>query len=747
MDRQSPAPVLKDLVLLGGGHSHLEVLRRFAMSPLLGLRITLVSEVSHTAYSGMLPGLVSGIYAFDEAHIDLVRLCRAVGARFIRARAEGLDCRSQRVRLAGRPDLPFDLLSINVGAAPDLARVPGAAARAVPIKPVPAFLAWWRRLEQLLTANDSPFSLGIVGGGAGGVEIALAIQRRLAARHGLRIHLFEAATEILPGFTVSSRRQLLRALERRGIAIHLGHAVAELVDRGLRLDDGSDYDLDRTIWTTGVAGPNWLTASDLALDPRGFIAVEPDLRARGQSNVFAAGDVASLEHAPRPKSGVFAVRQGPKLAENLRRSLLGQPLVPYRPQRRFLSLLSTADGSAVAARGTIGLSSPLAWRWKDWIDRRFMARYAELPVMASGARAATAMLPESAELSRASAMRCKGCGAKLSSGELERVLTRLHDDFPATVADAPSERDDGAVTSPPPGRDLVQSLDLLPALLSDPFLFGRITANHCLSDLYAMGAQPWTALAAAGVPFARTEKREEELYQLLAGAAQSLREAGAQLIGGHSGESEILQLGFSVTGLVEPGHSLSKAGLRESDVLILTKPLGTGVLFAGEMRGRTRGRWLEEAVAGMLRANRQAAELLQSHGASAMTDVTGFGLAGHLLEMLSASGKDAELELGSLPALDGALELLGQGLESSIAPANRARLVAHLRGNLSPTDASFTLLCDPQTSGGLLAALPEEQAEACLAALHRGGDPQAAVVGRVTPRAGSAPAIGIRGIE
>ena len=741
--QNAASPVVKDLVLLGGGHSHLSVLRHFTMRPLAGLRITLVSEVSHAAYSGMLPGLIAGTYGFDETHIDLVRLARAAGARFIHARAVGLSCRRRLLRLAARPDLPFDLLSINVGSTPDLSKVPGAEDRVLPIKPVADFLRHWHQLEQTLADSEQPVSLGIVGAGAGGVEIALALRRRLMDHPRVTLQLFEAGPVILPGFTAAVRRRLLRSLETNGIPVHCGRSVAQVDDRGLVLDDGSAVALDQVIWTTGAAAPAWLRATDLSLDDRGFVAIDEALRAQGQDCVFAAGDAASMMANPRPKSGVFAVRQGPKLAANLRRNLLGQPLRPYRPQRRFLSLLSQADGSAVAARGPFSFAGALAWRWKDRIDRRFMARFSDLPTMTRPRPARGATLPGAAAIRREAEMRCRGCGAKLAGDALDSVLTRLHADYPSTVQETAGRRDDAAVTVPPPGHELVQSVDLLPAPLSDPFLFGQIAATHCLSDLYAMAAEPWTALAIAGVPFGSPSKREDELYQLLAGACLALEQAGVRLIGGHSGETGEVSLGLAVNGLAQPGRVLRKSDLRAGQLLMLTKPLGTGVLLAAEMRGRARGRWLDEAVASMLRTNRDAAVCLRDHGASGMTDVTGFGLAGHLLEMLTASGVDAEIVCQALPALSGARELLEQGLESSLAPANRLHAIDHLQNRTSRGRSVDALLFDPQTSGGLLAGIPEDRAAACLAQLHRQGDPGAAIIGRVEPRNGPAATITI----
>jgi selenide,water dikinase len=294
--------------------------------------------------------------------------------------------------------------------------------------------------------------------------------------------------------------------------------------------------------------------------------------------------------------------------------------------------------------------------------------------------------------------------------------------------------DDAAIVVVPPGQVMVHTVDFFRAIVDDPYMFGKIAANHSLGDIFAMGAEAQTALAIATVPYGVESKVEETLAQMLMGAEEVLQEAGAALVGGHSSEGAELSLGFAINGLVDPQHYLRKGGMRPGDRLILTKALGTGTLFAADMRQRAKGRWITAALASMLQSNRAGAQCLRRYQATACTDVTGFGLLGHLVEMTKASGVDVELDLGQIPWLDGARETVAAGIVSSLQPQN-IRLRRAIR-DLDTVVASplYPLLFDPQTAGGLLASVPAERAEACLSELKTLGYDHAALIGTVQPK-------------
>jgi len=380
-------PVPKNIVLVGGGHSHVGVLRRFGMQPLPGVRLTLICRDALTPYSGMLPGYVAGHYSYDEVHIDLARLADFAGARFICDEALGLDRSARKVLCRSHAPLNYDFASINIGSAPRMDQAAGAREHAVPVKPIPGFDSRWQALIERARMQDGALRIAVVGAGAGGVEMTLAMQHRLriersAAGHDpddLHFDLLTSDATILPTHNARVRRAFERVLARRRVAVHIHAEVCRVSAGCLHTAAGASVKADAIFWATRAGGPTWLRDTGLALDADGFLRVGETLQSVGDPRIFAAGDVASMEAHPREKAGVFAVRQGRPLADNLRRALAGATPQPYRPQRTWLALISTGERYAVASRGWLYFEGRWVWHWKDWIDRRFMRKYSKLP--------------------------------------------------------------------------------------------------------------------------------------------------------------------------------------------------------------------------------------------------------------------------------------------------------------------------------------------------------------------------------
>jgi len=368
---------VKRLVLVGGGHAQVEVLRRFGRQPLDGVELLLVSPDRFTPYSGMLPGLVAGHYAYQECHLDLEALTGFARARFLRDSVVRLDARARMLSCDSGATVVYDLVSLDIGAAPNRHPQRGPeGGGGIAVKPVDRFLTEWERVIQL--ARQRPLDLAVVGGGAGGVELALAMEHRLnrlAPRTSARLALVTMTESILPDHSAGVRKRLQRILAQRDIAVHARSRVIGMEDDALLLESGERLQADRAFWAVGAQAPAWLAEAGLETDADGFLVVGQTLQSVSHPEVFAAGDIATMAHHPRPKSGVYAVRQGPPLAGNLRRILSGQPLQPYSPQSLALNLISTGNRYAVASWGPIAREGAWLWRWKDRIDRRFMRRY------------------------------------------------------------------------------------------------------------------------------------------------------------------------------------------------------------------------------------------------------------------------------------------------------------------------------------------------------------------------------------
>ncbi|CAN5183487.1 FAD-dependent oxidoreductase [soil metagenome] len=371
------------VVLVGAGHAHVEVLRSFAEAPPRGIALTLVTRSRHAPYSGMLPGLIAGLYRPDETRIDTRPLARAAGAEIVEAGADGVDVGARRLTCEGRPPVPYDILSFDIGSTTDGAGVPGASEHTVPVRPIDSFLRRFDSLRQRVLHAGETTRIAIVGGGAAGVELALSVAHRLrnelreAGRpvDGAQFVLVSGASALLPDFVPSFGARFRTVLEETGIEVVTGAPVAAVEPGRLILSGRPAVPADEILWVTGAAAQPWLRSTDLPLDRRGFISVDSDLRVRGLDNVFAAGDIASFTPRPLAKSGVYAVREGPVVAQNIRRLLAGEPLVRYRPQRNTLYIVSTGRRHAIATRNGIVVEGNWVWHLKDWIDRRWIARY------------------------------------------------------------------------------------------------------------------------------------------------------------------------------------------------------------------------------------------------------------------------------------------------------------------------------------------------------------------------------------
>ncbi len=683
------------------------------MKPLPGARLTLINPDPVTPYTGMLPGYIAGHYDRAEMMIDLIRLARFANARIILDRATGLDPEARSVHLASRPPLPYDIASLDVGITTD---VPGLTA--VSAKPMGDYAAAW---QQFLTHAPQTPNVVIIGGGVGGVELALASAHRLRATgRKPQITVLQKGAAPLPGLSAPARKALLAALTKAGITLRLNANATGTTPTGVTLQDET-LPSDFTLTVAGARPHPWLATTGLTLHD-GFVSVGPTLQS-SDPLIFASGDCAFLSHAPRPKAGVFAVRAAPVLLHNLCAALTETPLQDFQPQTDYLKLISLGGKRALADKWGLQVGGAWLWRQKDRIDRAFMAKFGVYPAMQQPAPAAP-VIPALTEALGDKPL-CGGCGAKVGPGRLAASLSVLprptRSDVIAGVGDDAAQLRHGADVQ-------VISTDHLRSFTCDPRLMARIAAIHALGDIWAMAAQPQAALSQITLPRLSPELQSRMIAEILDEAARVFAEAGANIVGGHTTIGSELTIGFTVTGLCR--RPITKAGALPGDAILLTKALGSGTVMAAEMAMAQLpgplllGEAVAATLAAMARPQGQASASLVPH-ARAMTDVTGFGLMGHLIEVLQASNCAATLIAGQIPYLPGAEALAAAGHASTIAPANRAALAGLITGTASP------LLYDPQTAGGLLAIIPAHLTSFLLTKLRQ-SDPDTALIGHIT---------------
>lgn len=710
---RTPIPFTRDVVLVGGGHTHALVLKRWGMNPVPGARLTVINPGATAPYSGMLPGFVAGHYSRDDLEIDLMRLARFAGARLILGYADRIDADARTVHIADRGEVVYDIASIDVGIHAEMPNLPGFGDHGVPAKPLHVFADAWSAVR----TGEGDMKIVVIGGGVAGVELAMAMTHALGTDGRRAETVVIEADEALPGLGEAAQGVLTGRLAEMNITLREGARVAEVRADRVILTDGDEIESGFTLGAAGARPWPWLADQGLAHE-NGFLTVDETLRT-SDPRIFAAGDCAHLAHAPRPKAGVFAVRAAPILTHNLQADLTGAARKPFHPQSDFLKLISLGEKSAMGEKWGRTFSGPWVWKWKDRIDRSFMDGLADLKPMTAPA------LPKGAAKGVADAMgdkpACGGCGAKVGFEALSGVLDQRQGHAGDDVHVPPG--DDAALIGLGDQRQVI-STDHLRAFIDDPHQMAKIAAVHALGDVWAMGAAPQAALATVILPPMAEAHQTRWLTEIMAGADAVFGAAGATVAGGHSSLGAELTIGFTVTGLLER-DPITRAGAQAGDALLLTRPIGSGTIMAADMAFKAPGPVTAKTLATMATPQIAAAEALrEAHG---MTDVTGFGLLGHVLGLCRDSGVAASLKLADIPFYEGALTLAEAEVRSTLYPSNKAAVEAHLT---APDDPRMALLFDPQTSGGLLAALPRDAADRIAERLRDQGI-SAAVIGEV----------------
>ncbi|MEM7557637.1 MAG: selenide, water dikinase SelD [Planctomycetota bacterium] len=723
------------VVLLGVGHTNAHVARMWKMKRPPDAELVCVSDRSVATYSGMLPATLAGQIPQSQMEIDLVRFCSSVGARLIVGRVKGIDHARSELLFDERPRLRFDVLSIGIGSVPTVQSLQqtdnSSSSKSedwiLKIKPMQTFL---QRLKQRLenwkdrqSSNSSRRSMqiSVVGSGIAGVEILFCLPPYLK-QNGISEFELSLVTRSSAAFQegqANTRRRIGSELAKRGHALLCNRQVVNVSEDKIHFEDGTNSPADLVIWATGASAPHSLQQLGLVTDERGFLKTDATLRAArsdasqssntNPSTIFAVGDTGTIAGSTSPKAGVYAVRQGPILWQNIQRVLAKQPLLEFKPQSSFLSLINLGDGRAIGQWKGLSFSGEWVYRLKHGIDSKFMEKFEPIP-----------MEPDDPN----EVMQCHGCGCKFASTYLDSVLETVGQ----SNAIVP---DDAARIGGDKGSDLYASTDFFTDPVNDPYLFGRLAALHSASDLIATGVGPSEALANVALPEGHPRAQESVLTEFMEGAAKEFSAIGAKVVGGHTIVGPRMEAGFTVVGAAWGQTVLQKSGLAPGDGLYLTKPLGIGVILAAHMRSLCAAPDFEELLDWMLKPQHMYAKLAVELGVTAATDVTGFGLAGHLLEMLRTSGCSAELQLDQVPILASALRHSEEGIASSLLPNNMALSAQVEASDQVKSDPRYPLLFDPQTCGGLLFSVPANLEPQFLSALEKNSLPPPKRIGHV----------------
>ena len=716
------------VVLLGIGHTNAYVLRQWAMSPIRDAELVCISDHYTAAYSGMLPAVLAKQRPDTAMNLDLVRLTANASARLINSEVTSVDTENQLVAFRDRPALQFDLLSIGIGSTSTSFNAESPDQH-VPIKPMQTFLERLdTRINRIVSQSpDKPVEVVIVGGGVASIEVALCLPNRLATiiPTAFKLTLITSNESVASELPIPAARRLATELNDRGITVLTNTRVARTTESSVSLSDQSSINADLIISSTGATPPTLLEDLPFPKDKQGFLLTEPTLQVVGFKNVYAVGDCGTLSHKPTPKAGVYAVRQGPVLWNNIQRSLKGMPNQPYRPQQKFLKLINLGNGQALAQRGSFHASGKWALRLKHHIDDKFMRMHA--PVH----------MPMPTMDEPAIESQCRGCGCKLDAALLANAIQELNPGEPTKFEDSVVIQDDGVT-------QLTATSDFFSAPFQDDFLSGRVAALHSLSDLVASGSRPTSALSNVVLADGPPVRQQEQFIALTAGAERELASFGVKIAGGHTIVGPRTEIGLTVIGKRASETDVGKHQLDDGDHLYLTKPLGSGILMAAHMRAMCAANDYRRLISHMLQPLVPWLDIIESLSLRAVTDVTGFGLSGHLLEMLQASRKQATIGLSEIPFLSGVTDLSETGIQSTLAPANFKNERFIEAKTSTKEHPSYPVLFDPQTCGGFLIGIPKSRVQELHDQAARNGVSAPTFIGCVSERKQNAKLLNVK---
>ncbi len=669
MNNSSKKQIEKDLVLIGGGHSHLNVLKSFTMDKIDGLRITLISDVYETPYSGMLPGFVENDYSLDDIQIDLYKICYHGNFRFINCKVNKIDGNKNLIYFKNRPPLNFDYLSINIGINNDTKTIKNADKYALKLKPISKI-----NYNEIIN-NLEGKKVGIIGSGPAGVEISLALKKRY---NKIDIFLFTGKSGLLSNYSNSSKNSILKNLTDANINVIWKDEVSEVSKNKIVTKSSKVYLIDRAILSTNGVPPKWLKKTNLVLSREGFIQTNKKLQTNF-NHIFASGDIINFSDKNLTKSGVYAVKSGSVLTKNIRNIILNKPLFSYHPQKYYLSIIGLSNGKALAYKFKLHFTSKLILNLKKFIDLRFINKFKLYNKIDN----------------KKNIMDCKGCASKIN-------LTTLKSTLPKGIIK--SSEDATQITK---GSSYVNSIDMITSIVTDPFLLGKISANHALSDIYASFAKPLSALMILQLPKSSQSIHSNDLKQIQEGAKLVLNENSCLLSGGHTmiGEDENPVIGFSIIG---KKFKISNNKINDKDLVILTEKLGTGVIFAGVNSNVISSKYIKYVSNQLENGNIKLGKILNQINPLEATDITGYGLGNHLINLINRNRyiKGITILKNKIKIFEGVNECLQKNVNSSFYEQNLN--YGKNKVFFNNNDLINKIFFDPQTVGGIAFIIPQK---------------------------------------
>ena len=696
-------PITNDLVLIGGGHSHLSVLMKLSKRPINGNRITLITNEIDTPYSGMIPGYIEGIYSWRDSHIDLYRLCLKLNVRFIHAEVERVSAYEKEIYFKDRPKIKFDVLSINTGIQSNNREIKGAAKYCLPVKPIS------KLANNFLNKITNFKSIAFIGGGAGSVELALAIKKRfLNINQDIKITIITGKRGLLSTFPQKTKLTSLKTLEKFKIDIIEYKRVLEVKPKQIILSDKSMLKIDKAILSTNSMTPKWLAKSDILLTKDNYILVNKSFQTN-YKYVFASGDVIDFNNQNLKKAGVFAVRSGKPLAINIKQFILGKKLVEYKFNKNYLALIGTSKRSAIATKYNLTFNSRFFFYLKKYIDQNFIKKFSDFRIRkkftldALKTDVLNIFVKHKEKITDENdIMQCKGCAAKVPLNALKQALPK---DIVSTSEDA---------VSVPGHPELYQTVDMISSIITDPFLLGKIAANHSISDMVSVNSKITSAMMILQLPLSKTEINSRDLEQVLLGANEIFKTIDCPLIGGHTmiGKDKDPIIGFSILGQKQKKIKIMKnrRKIKTKDLLILTEKIGSGLIFAGINNYLIDSYFQTDVIKQMIKGNLNFGKISNHLNILSMTDITGFGLANHLLNLIKRDNSKTGLTIypNKIPLFEGVNECLNKDIKSSLFKSNYdiAQKDIIYKRDKSKLD---NILYDPQTVGGIAFIIPQEE--------------------------------------